>query len=66
MNAWVQACIWRYQQGSMNNPAAACAEELMAVYNSLKGTHYTGIDDELDGRSFRDRTQFILDGGAGL
>lgn len=33
---------------------------------SLKGTHYTSIDEELDGRSFRDRTQFILDGGAGL
>ena len=66
MNAWVQACIWRYQQGSMGDPVTACAEELMAVYNSLKGTHYTSIDDELDGRSFRDRTQFILDGGAGL
>ena len=66
MNAWVQACIWRYQQGSMGDPVIACAEELMAVYNSLKGTHYTSIDEELDGRSFRDRTQFILDGGAGL
>ena len=66
MNAWVQACIWRYQQGSMGDPVSACAEELMAVYNSLKGTHYTSIDEELDGRSFRDRTQFILDGGAGL
>ena len=66
MNAWVQACIWRYQQGSMGDPVTACAEELMAVYNSLKGTHYTSIDEELDGRSFRDRTQFILDGGAGL
>ena len=66
MNAWVQACIWRYQQGSMGDPVTACAEELMAVYNSLKGTHYTSIDEELDGRSFRDRTQFILDGGSGL
>ena len=35
----------------------------MAVYNSLEGTHYTSIDDELDGKSFRDRTQFILDVG---
>nr|WP_325217513.1 SpaA isopeptide-forming pilin-related protein [uncultured Oscillibacter sp.] len=66
MNAWVQACIWRYQQGSMGDPVTACAEELMAVYNSLEGTHYTSIDEELDGRSFRDRTQFILDGGSGL
>ena len=66
MNAWVQACIWRYQQGSMGDPVTACAEELMAVYNSLEGTHYTSIDEELDGRSFRDRTQFILDGGADL
>ena len=66
MNAWVQACIWRYQQGSMGDPVTSCAEELMAVYNSLEGTHYTSIDDELDGRSFRDRTKFILDGGAGM
>ena len=66
MNAWVQACIWRYQQGSISDPVTACAEELMAVYNSLEGTHYTSIDEELDGRSFRDRSQFILDGGSGL
>ena len=66
MNAWVQACIWRYQQGSISNPVTACAEELVAVYNTLEGTHYTSIDDQLDGRSFRDRTQFILDGGTGL
>ena len=64
MNAWTQACIWRYQQGSINDPVTACAEEFMAVYNSLEGTHYTSIDDELDGKSFRDRTQFILDLGA--
>ena len=63
MNAWVQACIWRYQQGSISDPVVACAEEFMAVYNSLEGTHYTSIDDELDGKSFRDRTQFILDVG---
>ena len=66
MNAWVQACIWRYQQGSISDPVTACAEEFMAVYNSLEGTHYTSINDELDGRSFRDRTQFILDGGTNL
>ena len=66
MNAWVQACIWRYQQGGMSDPVTACAEELIAVYNSLEGTHYTNIDEELDGRSFRDRTQFILDGGTNL
>ena len=66
MNAWVQACIWRYQQGSISDPVTACAEEFMAVYNSLEGTHYTSIDDELNGRSFRDRTQFILDGGTNL
>ena len=63
MNAWVQACIWRYQQGSMGDPAVACAEELMAVFNSLEGTHYTSIDEEKDGRSFRDRAQYILDLG---
>ena len=26
MNAWVQACIWRCQQGSMSDPVAACAD----------------------------------------
>ena len=40
MNAWVQACIWRYQQGSMSDPVVSCAEEFMAVYNSLEGTRY--------------------------
>ena len=33
------------------------------IYTRLEGTHYTSIDDELDGKSFRDRTQFILDVG---
>ena len=64
MNAWVQACIWRYQQGTMTDPVAACAEELMAVYNTLQGTHYTSIDQKQDGTSFRDRTQYILDLGS--
>ena len=64
MNAWVQACIWRCQQGSMSDPVAACAEELMAVYNSLEGTHYTSIDQKQGETSFRDRTQYILDLGS--
>nr|WP_326153440.1 SpaA isopeptide-forming pilin-related protein [uncultured Oscillibacter sp.] len=63
MNAWVQAVIWRYQQGSMGDPVTACAEELMAVYNSLEGTHFTSIDQEKDGSSFRSRAQYILDLG---
>ncbi|WP_304965245.1 collagen binding domain-containing protein [uncultured Oscillibacter sp.] len=63
MNAWVQACIWRYKQGSISDPVVACAEEYLAVYNNLEGTHYTSIDDELEGKSFRDRTAFILDLG---
>ena len=64
MNAWVQACIWRYQQGSMSDPVAACAEELMAVYNTLEGTHYTSIDQKQGNSSFRDRTKYILDLGS--
>ena len=64
MNAWVQACIWRYQQGSMSDPVVACAEELMAVYNTLEGTHYTSIDQKQGNSSFRDRTQYILDLGS--
>ncbi len=63
MNAWVQAIVWRYKAGTLSNPVTACAEELMAVYNSLEGTHFTGIDDERDGSSFRERTQYILDLG---
>ena len=64
MNAWVQAIIWRYKDGTLNDPAAACAEELLCVYNSLYNTSYNGIDDLLDGTSFRDRAQYILDLGA--
>ncbi len=63
MNAWVQAIIWRYQQGSMSDPVVACAEELMAVFNSLDGSHFTSIDQEKDGSSFRSRAQYILDLG---
>ncbi len=28
MNAWVQAIVWRYKDGSLGDPATACAEEL--------------------------------------
>lgn len=64
MNAWVQAIIWRYQAGTMGDPTTACAEELMAVYNSLEHTSYTSIDQEKDGSSFRGRAQYILDLGS--
>ena len=63
MNAWVQAVIWRYKAGSLSNPVIACAEELMYVYNNLEHTSYSSIDEEKDGRSFRDRAQYILDLG---
>ena len=63
MNAWVQAIIWRYKQGSLSDPVVGCAEELMAVYNSLEGTHFSNIDEERDGASFRDRAQLVLDLG---
>ena len=61
MNAWVQAILWRYQQGSLQDPVEDCAEELMYVYNSLEGTHYTSIDQEQGDSSFRSRTQYIFD-----
>ncbi len=64
MDAWVQAIIWRYKEGLFADPATACAEELMSVYNGLKGGHYTSIDDLLDGKSFRDRAQYILELGS--
>ena len=63
MNAWVQAVIWRYKQGSLNDPAAVCAEELMYVYNNLQHTSYTSIDEIVDGMSLRQRAQYILDLG---
>ena len=63
MNAWVQAIVWRYKAGTLSNPAEACAEELMYVWNSLKSTNYTNIDQLNDGTSFRDRAQYILDLG---
>ena len=64
MNAWVQAVLWRYKAGTISDPTVACAEELMAVYNSLEKTDYTSIDQEKDGSSFRSRAQYILDLGA--
>ena len=60
MNAWVQAIVWRYKEGLFSDPTVACAEELMYVFNNMRGTHYTDIDDELDGWSFRDRADYIL------
>ena len=63
MNAWVQAIVWRYKDGSLGDPATACAEELMYVWNSLKGASYTSIDQTYDGATFRDRAKYILDLG---
>ena len=63
MNAWVQAVIWRYQENLFSDPLVACAEELLYIYNNLQHTNYTSIDDELEGWSFRDRAQYILDLG---
>ena len=60
MNAWVQAVVWRYKAGLLSDPVVACAEELMYVFNNLKHTNYTSIDEELDGWSFRDRAQYTL------
>ena len=63
MNAWVQAIVWRYKDGSLGDPATACAEELMYVWNSLKGASYTSIDQTCNGTTFRDRAKYILDLG---
>ena len=65
MNAWVQAVIWRYKQGLLSDPVVACAEELMAVYNSIEGTSYTSIDEKRDGstNTFRDISQYVLELG---
>ena len=63
MNAWVQAIVWRYKDGSLGDPSTACAEELMYVWNSLKGASYTSIDQTCDGATFRDRAKYILDLG---
>ena len=63
MNAWVQAVIWRYKQGTLTDPVADCAEELMYVYNNLEHTNYTSIDDMVDGNTLRNSVQYILDLG---
>ena len=63
MNAWVQAIVWRYKDGSLGDPSTACAEELMYVWNSLKDASYTSIDQICDGTTFRDRAKYILDLG---
>ncbi len=64
INSWTQAVVWRYKAGLLSDPVVACAEELLCVYNNLEHTSYTSIDDTMDGRSFRDRAQYILDLGA--
>ena len=64
MNSWTQAIVWRYKAGLLSDPAVACAEELLCVYNNLEHTNYSSIDDKMDGKSFRDRAQYILDLGA--
>ena len=64
MNAWVQAVVWRHQENLFSDPVAACAEELLYVYNNLEHTNYTSIDDVVDGTTLRDRAQYILDLGA--
>lgn len=64
MNAWVQAVVWRYQENLFSDPVAACAEELLYVYNNLEHTNYTSIDDVVDGTTLRDRAKYILDLGA--
>ena len=64
MNAWTQAVVWRYKAGLLSDPATACAEELLCVYNNLYSSSYTSINDLLDGTSFYDRAKYILDLGA--
>ena len=64
MNSWIQAVVWRYKAGLLSDPVVACAEELLCVYNNLEHTNYSSIDETMDGRSFRDRAQYILDLGA--
>ena len=63
MNAWAQAVIWRYKEGSLSDPVTACAEELMCVYNSLEHKNYTSIDQDHDGKTFREEVQYIFDLG---
>ncbi len=66
MNAIVQAIIWRYKDGTLTNPVEDCAEEMMYVFNCILGTHYTSIDDEYEGTSFRDWIQNIINQGTDI
>ena len=66
MNAIVQAIIWRYKDGKLNNPVEDCAEEMMYVFNCILGTHYTSIDDKYEGTSFRDWIQNIINQGTDI
>lgn len=63
MNAWVQAVVWHYTENLFSDPLVACAEELIWVHNNQYGTNYSSIDELLDGISFRDRVQYILELG---
>ena len=62
MNAWIQAIIWRYKQGTLTNPVEDCAEELMWVYNCLKGENNTDIHGHTEGldESFYEIVNYIF------
>ena len=62
MNAWIQAVIWLYKTGQLTNPVEDCAEELMWVFNCLKGENHSSIDECTAGSdtSFRDTVQYIF------
>ena len=62
MNAWIQAIVWRYKQGTLTNPVEDCAEELMWVYNCLKGENNTDINGHTEGleESFYDIVNYIF------
>ena len=62
MNAWIQAVIWLYKTGQLTNPVEDCAEELMWVFNCLKGESHSSIDECTAGSdtSFRDTVQYIF------
>jgi len=60
MNALTQAVIWRYETGNFTDPEAAAAEEWMYIVNSIEGSHYTDIDQQHDGMTFRQEMAYIL------
>lgn len=65
MNAWAQAIIWRFETRSIgSDPAKTCAEEYMAVVNSLEGGNYKSINDDYHGESCLERAKYVLDLGA--